>query len=108
MSQTTDKPIYEIDGADFSTLDGFYDALMAAMPLPSWFGRNLDALNDVFREYFWPDGPFVLVWKNHELSKEHFNYYYHPSHEKVLFDLLVEIMTEGDGEVREWVELRLE
>ena len=40
------------------TLDGFYDEVAAALGLPAYFGRNLDALWDCLTDL---DGPTALV-----------------------------------------------
>lgn len=66
----SDKVIYEIDGANFSTLEEFYDEVSRVLiPNASW-GENLDAFNDILRGGFGtPDGGFVLRWKNSPLSK---------------------------------------
>ena len=46
------KPIYEIDGARFSTLEGFYNEISQALiPGVDW-GHNLDAFNDILRGGF--------------------------------------------------------
>jgi RNAse (barnase) inhibitor barstar len=62
---------FEIDGQDFSTLEGFYEeATKVLFPRTSW-GRNLDAFNDVLRGGFGtPEEGFEIVWRNHALSKE--------------------------------------
>ena len=59
------KPRYEIDGARFEDLQGFYDEVSRKLiPGDSW-GRNLDAFNDVLRGGFGtPPEEFTLVWRN--------------------------------------------
>jgi RNAse (barnase) inhibitor barstar len=69
------KHVYEIDGANFDSLEGFYDEISKKLiPNVSW-GRNLDALNDVLRGGFGtpPEG-FVLRWKNSQVSRERLGY----------------------------------
>lgn len=66
------KQVFEIDGCNFSTLDGFYDeisrVLLPDIPVDGW-GRNLDAFNDILRGGFGtPDEGFVLRWKNSDVS----------------------------------------
>ena len=62
---------YEIDGAAFRDLPGFYDEFERAVLRGRKWGRNIDALNDVLRGGFGtPDGGFTLVWRNSELSRE--------------------------------------
>jgi len=44
------------------------------IPGADW-GRNLDAFNDILYGGFGtPEDGFVLVWKNHELSRERLGY----------------------------------
>ena len=46
------KAVYEINGQDFSTLEEFYDVIERELiPGVKW-GRNLNALNDIFRGGF--------------------------------------------------------
>ena len=71
----SDKVIYEIDGANFSTLDEFYDEISRVLIPNVFWGRNVDAFNDILRGGFGtPDGGFVLRWKNSTLSKERLGY----------------------------------
>jgi RNAse (barnase) inhibitor barstar len=67
----SEKTIYEIDGREFSTLEGFYDAISrAVVPGESW-GRNLDAFNDMLRGGFGtPDEGFLLRWAHSALSRQ--------------------------------------
>jgi RNAse (barnase) inhibitor barstar len=69
------KRVYEIDGADFSTLEEFYDTIsIKVIPGADW-GRNLDAFNDILRGGFGtPDGGFILRWKNSQMSRERLGY----------------------------------
>ena len=64
------KPTYEIDGANFTTLEGFYDEIERVLiPSKAW-GRNLDAFNDILRGGFkTPDNGFVLRWRNSDQSR---------------------------------------
>jgi RNAse (barnase) inhibitor barstar len=69
------KPIYEIDGQDFLTLEDFY-AVVSRMLIPgaSW-GHNLDAFNDILRGGFGtPEGGFVIRWVNSSLSRTRLGY----------------------------------
>jgi RNAse (barnase) inhibitor barstar len=64
------KPTYIIDGARFSTLEGFYDEVEHEVLAGAFWGRNLDALNDIMRGEFGPlPREFRLVWKNVALSQ---------------------------------------
>jgi RNAse (barnase) inhibitor barstar len=97
------KPVYEIDGSQFSTLEGFYDKVSQVLiPGANW-GRNLDAFNDILRGGFGtPEGGFVLRWKNSKLSRERLG--------ATDFDGLVEtiaIHTRGGREEENGVELVL-
>lgn len=62
---------YTIDGAAFSTLEGFFDEVSRiVIPGVDW-GHNLDAFNDILRGGFGtPEEGFELVWKDHALSRD--------------------------------------
>jgi RNAse (barnase) inhibitor barstar len=49
-----------LDTTAVTTLPGFYDEVAAQWRLPTWFGRNLDALFDVLGDL--ATEPTVLVW----------------------------------------------
>lgn len=62
MATRVPKPIFEIDGRNFESLDGFFDELGKVLGTAPW-GRNFDAFNDVLRGGFGsPEGGFVLRW----------------------------------------------
>lgn len=65
------KPVIEIDGLTFDDLPGFYDEVARKLIAPGQFwGRNLDALNDVLRGGFGtPEGGFVLRWRHAQRSR---------------------------------------
>lgn len=66
---------YVVDGMRFSTLDEFYDEIVRVFSLPDWFGRNLDAFNDILRGGFGtPEGGFAFRWKNHQVSRNRLGY----------------------------------
>lgn len=80
MCQTT-KPVYEIDGACFDTLEGFFDEIARVFLNGRDWGRNLDAFDEIldgtFRECL--DEPqngrgFLLIWKNADLSRKRLGY----------------------------------
>ena len=61
---------FEIDGARFSTLEGFFAEINEHLFLVPDLVENLDQFNDVLRgDYGTPDEGFVLVWRNHHLSQ---------------------------------------
>ncbi len=67
--------VYEIDGANFSTLEEFYDEVSRVLIPGAVWGKNLDALNDVLHGGFGtPEDGFELRWVNHELSRERLGY----------------------------------
>ena len=75
----------EICGAQLTTKDTVHDAMAAALELPEWYGRNLDALHDCLTELRdvelvlvgWPDEGYPArvrrvildaVWENEHLT----------------------------------------
>ena len=66
------KKILQIDGARFDDLDGFWDEVSARLLADGIFwGRNLDAFNDVLRGGFGtPERGFILEWMNSDLSRQ--------------------------------------
>lgn len=70
-----DKPVVTIDGARFTTLEGFYDEFEHQALKGAKWGRNLDAFNDVLRGGLrTPQGGFVLVWQHHAMSRRRLGY----------------------------------
>ena len=64
-----------IDGAAFSTLEGFYDEISRILIPGAVWGYNLDAFNDVLRGGFGtPEVGFEFVWQNHEISRDRLRY----------------------------------
>ncbi|KIG13422.1 ribonuclease inhibitor [Enhygromyxa salina] len=106
----SDKPVIEIDGARFRTLNGFYDEIERALLGPGvrW-GRNLDAFNDVLRGGFGitPAGGFVIRWRRSARSRERLGV---GRGGQQLFDTLVEIIRvhgPGGEEAEDGVDLEL-
>jgi RNAse (barnase) inhibitor barstar len=65
------KQIYEIDGAAFSSLEGFFDEVSRKLIPDAIWGKNLDAFNDILRGGFGtPEDGFVLRWLNSNASRE--------------------------------------
>ena len=46
------KLVYEIDGLEFHTLEEFYDVVSRVLIPNAYWGRNLDAFNDILRGGF--------------------------------------------------------
>lgn len=53
--------------AEIRTRAELHDALSAILPLPEWYGRNLDALHDCLTE---PVGDLRLTVRDPELLRE--------------------------------------
>jgi RNAse (barnase) inhibitor barstar len=65
------KPIIEIDGTRFHTLDGFWNEISTRLIPAARWGRNFDAFNDILRGGFGtPEGGFTLRWVNFQRSRE--------------------------------------
>jgi len=74
--QIMSKPVFEIDGKNFSTLEEFYDEVEKQL-IPDFggFGRNLDAFNDILSGGFGtPFSGFILVWHASNISREQLGY----------------------------------
>ncbi len=56
-----------IAGRSVHSLDELYDEIARQLPLPDYFGRNLDALWDVLSTDI--EGPVEMVWGDAEHSK---------------------------------------
>lgn len=66
----SERPVLEIDGADFDDLEGFARAFSSLLEDWTW-NQNLDAFNDILRGGFGtPDGGFILRWRNADRSRE--------------------------------------
>jgi hypothetical protein len=69
------KPVYEIDGSQFATLEGFFEEVSRVLVPSARWGHNLDAFNDILRGGFGTrEGGFVLQWKNSAISRERLSY----------------------------------
>ena len=53
---------YVLDGQAIQSLDSFYEIIGKVLPLPDYFGRNLDALADVLSTDL--DGPCEILWEH--------------------------------------------
>lgn len=115
---------FEIDGEEFSSFEGFFDVVWPLLTGQQHNGTaNLDAFNDILS---WPEVPFVLLWKNSDLSRKRLDHSEivrklegmldscHPSNREnvlqrievakngkgpTMFDWLVEIITENEPHV---------
>ena len=66
---------FEIDGARFSTLEGFFAEISEHLLHVPGLVENLETFNDVLlHDYGTPDEGFVLVWRNHHVSRERLGY----------------------------------
>lgn len=69
------KTEYQIDGDNFTTLEGFYDEFSHCVLGSAIWGHNLDAFNDVLRGGFGTPGEgFILRWKHHNVSRKRLGY----------------------------------
>lgn len=69
------KKVYILDGRNFTTLEEFYEEVRHVLIPGVYWGRNLDAFNDILRGGFGtPGGGYVLRWKNSRLSQERLGY----------------------------------
>jgi RNAse (barnase) inhibitor barstar len=68
------KKTIAVDGECFKSLDAFFVHFQNQALHGRW-GNNLDAFNDVLSGGFGtPDVGFVILWKNHQLSKSLLGY----------------------------------
>jgi RNAse (barnase) inhibitor barstar len=64
-----------LDGARITSLETFYDEVGRVLVPGAYWGRNLDALNDILRGGFGtPEWPYVIRWRNSDLSVQHLGY----------------------------------
>lgn len=65
------KRVYEIDGEKFDTLEGFFEHISQILIPDAYWGRNLDAFEDILRGGFGtPEEGFILRWKNSNQSQD--------------------------------------
>ena len=66
---------YLIDGANFSTLEEFYEEISTVLIPGIIWGRNLDAFVDILSGGFGtPDTGFILIWENSNISRQRLGY----------------------------------
>ncbi len=69
------KPIIEIDGSRFDTLNDFWEEISVRLIPGARWGRNFDAFNDILRGGFGtPEGGFRFRWVNFHRSRETLGY----------------------------------
>ena len=68
-------PELVLDGTRISSLESFWDEVSRSLIPGAWWGRNLDAFNDILRGGFGtpPDGVF-LRWKESEPARAFLGY----------------------------------
>jgi RNAse (barnase) inhibitor barstar len=69
-----EKPTFVIDGNRFNDLEGFYDEVEQYLIPDTFWGRNLDAFNDILRGGVGLPRTFILVWKNIDKSRSNLGY----------------------------------
>jgi hypothetical protein len=70
------RPIrFELDGSRVDSLVAFYEEVSRVLIPGEFWGRNLDAFNDVLRGGFGtPDDGFQFVWRDHAISRQRLGY----------------------------------
>jgi RNAse (barnase) inhibitor barstar len=110
------KKIYEINGQHFSTLEEFYDEISRVLIPGAYWGRNLDAFNDILRGGFGtPEEGFILRWKNSDISRQRLGYaeterqltlrlkHCHPSNKQLVTSDLEQAKKERGATVFDWL-----
>lgn len=52
---------FHVDLKDARNIPGFIKAMKRDLALPSWFGNNLDALNDCLTDFSWHPAPGYVI-----------------------------------------------
>jgi RNAse (barnase) inhibitor barstar len=66
---------YVLDGRKVTSLEAFYDQISDSLIPGAYWGRNLDALDDILIGGFGtPEGGFVLRWTHSDVSRAHLGY----------------------------------
>ncbi|MBA4043287.1 MAG: barnase inhibitor [Erythrobacter sp.] len=61
---------YVLDGSKVTSLEAFFDEVSVTLIPGAYWGRNLDAFNDILRGGFGtPDEGFVLRWTHSDASR---------------------------------------
>lgn len=81
----------EIDGSTIKTEAEFHEAISAALNFPSYYGKNLDALDEcLVRD---TERPVILVWNHSEISEANLG---------SRFDKIVNVMEEVEAQDVDW------
>lgn len=80
----------ELDTTEVESVEAFYDEVTTAWELPSYFGRNLDALFDVLGDL--TVEPLVLVWDGLRQLAE-----VDPMHAAAVLDVLRDAAGQADA-----------
>ena len=66
---------YVLDGSKVTSLEAFYDQISDTLIPGAYWGRNLDAFNDILRGGFGtPEGGFILRWTHSDASRMSLGY----------------------------------
>lgn len=66
---------FVLDGSKVTSLEAFYDQISDTLIPGAYWGRNLDAFNDILRGGFGtPEGGFILRWTDSQASRENLGY----------------------------------
>lgn len=75
MASMSAVPELVLDGTRIWSLESFWDEVSRSLIPGVWWGRNLDAFNDILRGGFGtPPGGFVLRWKESKSARAFLGY----------------------------------
>lgn len=107
---------YILDGTRITSLSAFYDEVSDKLIPDVFWGRNLNALDDILRGGFGtPDEGFIIRWQRSDLSRESLGYDEtvrqlerrllgcHPSSRDNVLRELTEARTRNGPTVFEWL-----
>lgn len=89
-AETAGWSALSLDTTGIDSVEEFYDEVSAAWSLPSYFGRNLDALFDVLGDL--TERPLVLVWDGVRRLVE-----VDPMHASAVLDVLRDAAGQADA-----------
>ena len=67
------EQVYYIDLIEVHSKEDFQDLLVKELPLPDYYGKNLDAFNDVLREF---GGSWNLIFYNTKFAEYRLGKYF--------------------------------